>query len=64
MSEKEKDAFFEGIGKNKVPLQRVGTPEDIAGSALFLASELSAYVTGETLLVSGGLPLGPYHPPH
>lgn len=64
MTEKEKDAFFEGIGKNKVPLQRVGTPEDIAGSALFLASELSAFVTGETLLVSGGLPLGPYHPPH
>ena len=64
MSEKEKDAFFEGIGKSKVPLQRVGTPEDIAGAALFLASELSAYVTGEALLVSGGLPLGPYHPPH
>jgi NAD(P)-dependent dehydrogenase (short-subunit alcohol dehydrogenase family) len=62
MTEKEKDAFFEGIGKNKVPLQRVGTPEDIAGSALFLASELSAYVTGTTLLVSGGLPLGPYQP--
>jgi len=63
MTEKEKDAFFEEIGKNKVPLQRVGTPEDIAGAALFLASELSAFVTGETLLVSGGLPLGPYHPP-
>jgi NAD(P)-dependent dehydrogenase (short-subunit alcohol dehydrogenase family) len=62
MTEKEKDAFFEGIGKNKVPLQRVGTPEDIAGAALFLASKLSDYVTGETLLVSGGLPLGPYHP--
>jgi NAD(P)-dependent dehydrogenase (short-subunit alcohol dehydrogenase family) len=64
MSEKEKDAFFEGIGINKVPLQRVGTPEDIAGSALFLASELSAYVTGITLLVSGGLPLGPNRPLH
>jgi NAD(P)-dependent dehydrogenase (short-subunit alcohol dehydrogenase family) len=64
MSEKEKDAFFEGIGINKVPLQRVGTPEDIAGSALFLASELSSYVTGVTLLVSGGLPLGPNRPLH
>lgn len=64
MTEKEKDAFFEAIGKNKVPLQRVGTPEDIAGAALFLASELSAFITGETILVSGGLPLGTYHPPH
>jgi NAD(P)-dependent dehydrogenase (short-subunit alcohol dehydrogenase family) len=63
-SEKEKDAFFEGIGKNNVPLQRVGTPEDIAGAALFLASELSAYVTGDTLYVTGGLPLLPPRPPH
>lgn len=64
LTEKEKEAFFEGIGKNKVPLQRVGTPEDIAGCALFLASELSAFITGETLLVSGGIPLSPYHPSH
>ena len=61
-TEEEKNAFFEGIGKSKVPLKRVGTPEDIAGAALFLASELSAFVTGETLLVSGGLPLGPSQP--
>lgn len=40
-------------------MQRVGTPKDIAGAALFLASELSAFVTGETLLASGGLPLTP-----
>lgn len=59
MTEKEKDEFFNNIGQNKVPLKRVGTPDDIAGAALFLASELSAYVTGETLLVSGGLPLLP-----
>lgn len=57
-TDKEKDDFFANIGK-KVPLQRIGTPEDIAGSTLFLASELSSYVTGETLLVSGGLPLTP-----
>ena len=55
MTEEEKDVFFANLGK-KVPLQRAGTPEDIAGAALFLASELSAYVTCETLLVSGGLP--------
>lgn len=62
-SEKEKDAFFEGLGKRDVPLQRVGTPEDIAGAALFLASEHSAYVTGEALHVAGGLPLLPLRPP-
>jgi len=56
MNDKEKDNFFnEGLGR-KVPMQRPGTPEDIAGAALFLASELSAYVTCETLCVTGGLP--------
>ena len=55
MTEEEKDVFFAGLGK-KVPMQRVGTVEDIAGAALFLASELSSFVTGESLLVSGGLP--------
>jgi len=41
-------------------LGRVGTPEDIAGVALFLASELSAYVTAEAIFVSGGLPQLPH----
>ena len=61
MTDKEKDDFFAALGK-KTPMQRPGTPEDLAGAALFLASELSAYVTGETLLVSGGLPLLPPQP--
>jgi 3-oxoacyl-[acyl-carrier protein] reductase len=42
-------------GKN-VPLKRIGTPEDIAGVALFLASELASYVTASQIIVSGGLP--------
>jgi NAD(P)-dependent dehydrogenase (short-subunit alcohol dehydrogenase family) len=58
MSDAEKEAHFTRLGK-KVPLQRVGTPEDMAGAALFLASELSSYVTGHCLYVSGGLPLQP-----
>jgi NAD(P)-dependent dehydrogenase (short-subunit alcohol dehydrogenase family) len=58
MTEAEKDAHFVRLGK-KVPLQRVGTPEDMAGAALFLASELSSYITGHCLYVSGGLPLQP-----
>lgn len=40
-----------------IPMRRVGTPEDMAGAALFLASPLSAYVTGQTLVVDGGLTL-------
>lgn len=39
----------------KIPLGRFGKGEDIAGVALFLASELSAYVTGQVLSVCGGL---------
>ena len=37
-----------------VPLGRAGTPDDIAGAAVFLASDLAAYVTGVTLPVDGG----------
>ena len=52
------DAYMAALGKT-VPLQRVGTPEDIAGAALFFASDLSSWITGEALRVSGGLPLNP-----
>jgi 3-oxoacyl-[acyl-carrier protein] reductase len=40
-----------------IPLRRMGTPEDMAGAALFLASPLASYVTGQTLVVDGGLTL-------
>ncbi|PZQ02356.1 MAG: 3-oxoacyl-ACP reductase [Variovorax paradoxus] len=39
----------------RIPLKRVGTPQDIAGVALFLASPLAAYVAGHTIPVDGGL---------
>jgi 3-oxoacyl-[acyl-carrier protein] reductase len=41
----------------RIPLGRFGTPEDMAGVALFLASPLSAYVVGQTIVVDGGLTL-------
>jgi len=38
-----------------IPLKRLGTPDDMAGVALFLASPLAAYVVGQTIPVDGGL---------
>lgn len=40
---------------NKIPLKRGGTPEDVANAALFLASDLSSYITGQTIQVCGGM---------
>ena len=40
-----------------IPLRRGGTPEDIANAALFLASDLSSYITGQVIEISGGLSL-------
>jgi 3-oxoacyl-[acyl-carrier protein] reductase len=38
-----------------VPAGRLGTPEDVAACAVFLASDEAAYVTGQTLHVNGGM---------
>ncbi|OFY57035.1 MAG: 3-oxoacyl-[acyl-carrier-protein] reductase [Bacteroidetes bacterium RBG_19FT_COMBO_42_10] len=40
---------------NKIPLKRGGLPEDVANTALYLASDLSSYVTGQTIHVCGGM---------
>ena len=41
----------------QIPVQRLGTPDDMAGAVLFLASPLAAYMCGQTLRVDGGLGL-------
>ena len=41
--------------KGQIPLGRLGKPDDVSGLAVFLASAESAYVTGSTYLVDGGL---------
>ena len=39
----------------KIPAQKMGTPQDIATAALFLASREASYITGQTLHVNGGM---------
>ncbi len=50
LNDKQKDAI-----KAQIPMQELGQPEDIANTALFLASDLSKYVTGHVLNVDGGM---------
>lgn len=40
---------------SKIPLRRGGTPDDVANTALFLASDLSSYITGQIIQVCGGM---------
>ncbi|CAO2649962.1 Nn.00g012540.m01.CDS01 [Neocucurbitaria sp. VM-36] len=55
-SDKEEDReVFKRITQNNVPLGRMGEPEDVANAALWLASAASKYVTGQPLVVDGGL---------
>lgn len=44
----------------KLPLKRLGRPDDIAGTVLFLASDLAGYVTGQTVYTDGGWGIGDY----
>ena len=43
---------------DRIPLKRPGLPGDLDGALVFLASEASAYITGQTLLVDGGISTG------
>ena len=44
--------------KDRIPLKRPGDPPDLEGAVVFLASESSRYITGQTLLVDGGISTG------
>ena len=44
--------------KDRIPLKRPGQPNDLDGAIVFLASDASAYITGQTLLVDGGISTG------
>ena len=46
--------LIQGI-KDRIPVGRIGSPEDIANAVLFFASPDSSYVTGQVLTVDGGL---------
>ena len=54
MTEKMTDAAKQTL-ESQIPLQRLGTPDDIAAAVAFLASDDASYVTGHVLNVSGGL---------
>lgn len=51
----KRDKFFAELA-NAVPMKRLGSPQDIAGAALFLASDLSGYMTADRIIVAGGMP--------
>jgi gluconate 5-dehydrogenase len=44
--------------RDRIPVKRPGKPDDLDGAVVFLASESSRYVTGQTLLVDGGISTG------
>lgn len=50
LNEEQKEAIFQ-----KIPMQKMGTVDDISAAVLFLASDAAGYITGQTLHVNGGL---------
>jgi NAD(P)-dependent dehydrogenase (short-subunit alcohol dehydrogenase family) len=52
------DAEWVEYLKERIPVKRPGQPHDLDGAVVFLASEASRYVTGQTLLVDGGISTG------
>lgn len=56
VNETETPEFIEWyVTKGKIPLRRTGYPEDVSGTVIFLASQYCRYMTGQLLVVDGGL---------
>ena len=50
LNEKQREAILA-----RIPMAKLGTPEQIAAAAVFLASEEASYITGQTIHVNGGM---------
>ena len=50
LDDKRKDAIL-----NSIPMNRIGTPEDLSSAIIFLASQESSYITGQTIHINGGM---------
>ena len=55
------NAFIKQMSANAQPVARSGMPDDIANAVAFLASEDASFMTGASLIVDGGITLGPRH---
>jgi NAD(P)-dependent dehydrogenase (short-subunit alcohol dehydrogenase family) len=49
------DPQIRNLTENEIPLRKIAVPNDIVGAVLFLASPLSAYITGQDLVIDGGI---------
>lgn len=48
------DSSYYATAISSYPLRRIGEPEDVAGAAVFLASDAAAFITGQTIVIDGG----------
>jgi NAD(P)-dependent dehydrogenase (short-subunit alcohol dehydrogenase family) len=53
--------FLDEVLLDRTPLGRLGQPEEVAEAILFLLSEGSSYITGETICIDGGIICGSYY---
>jgi 7-alpha-hydroxysteroid dehydrogenase len=45
---------LEEMAQKRIPLKRLGTPDDMGSTAVYLASDAGSWVTGQTIIVAGG----------
>ena len=55
MDPQERRARMAKRAQERIPMKRLGQPDDLVGAAIFLCSQDSAYITGQTLVVDGGI---------